>query len=299
MSFKSVVNKVGFSLNQNAPEIFLGLSIVTGIGAGVAIGVATYKAVPVITELETNKLLIADKLEEEVEEYTEEIAEKDTKIFQMQAGVKIAKLYAPAVVLGATSVLCALQSHKIVNGRLSAVGAAYSIIDAGFRSYKERVTERFGEEVEYEIQHGIKTETYEATEVNEKGKEKTVIKERKVRDESVIAPFSIRFDRNNINWEDDIDMNENFLIGKQRHINDVLRTKPCVFLNDVYELIGEKELTKAGTAIGWVNDGSTYIDFGMYAGDVIKMLVVEPDGSIILTFNGLVNILEKNILKEK
>jgi hypothetical protein len=69
-------------------------------------------------------------------------------------------------------------------------------------------------------------------------------------------------------------------------------------LNDVYELIGE-ELTVAGTAIGWVNDGATYIDFGMYAGDTILMLNVEPDGAIILTFSGLVNIHDKKILKEK
>ena len=89
-------------------------------------------------------------------EYSPEDAKKDLTVNYTQTAMKIAKLYAPAVILGSASLGCLLASNDILRKRNAALSAAYMTVDKSFKEYRSRVAERFGEEVEKEIRYNIK-----------------------------------------------------------------------------------------------------------------------------------------------
>ena len=73
----------------------------------------------------------------------------------VQTGIKYAKLYAPAVILGSLSVTSILASNNILRKRNVALGAAYAAIDKSYKEYRGRVIERFGEEVDKELKYNF------------------------------------------------------------------------------------------------------------------------------------------------
>lgn len=81
-------------------------------------------------------------------------------------------------------------------------------------------------------------------------------------------------------------------------MNDLLRSRGHVFLNEVYDCLGIPR-TKAGQIVGWVYSkdnpvGDNYIDFGIY--DVYKPAIADfvngYERSILLDFNPDGNIWE-------
>ena len=77
-------------------------------------------------------------------------------IVYVQTGMKFAKLYGPSVILGALSITSILASNNILRKRNVALSAAYAAIDKGFKEYRSRVIERFGEEVDRELKYNLK-----------------------------------------------------------------------------------------------------------------------------------------------
>lgn len=98
-------------------------------------------------------------------------------IVYVQTGVKFAKLYGPSVVLGVLSITSILASNNILRKRNVALGAAYAAIDKGFKEYRSRVIERFGEEVDRELKYNLKAKKFDETVIDEEtGKEKKIKK---------------------------------------------------------------------------------------------------------------------------
>lgn len=57
--------------------------------------------------------------------------------------------------------------------------------------------------------------------------------------------------------------NKRYLQHQQQHLNDLLRTRGHLFLNEVFDVLGLPR-TKFGQVSGWVyEDGNSYIDFGL------------------------------------
>ena len=210
---------------------------------------------------------VEKKKTESGKEYDEQDAKKDLALIYAQTGVKLAKLYGPALVLGGLSLTSILASHKIMRTRNAALAAAYATVDQAFKGYRGNVIERFGEKVDRELKYNIKAEEIEETVVNEKGKEKKVKKTVDVVDTSIPmhSPYAVIFDESNVNWEKDPEYNKMFLVTQQNYFNNVLQVKGRVFLNEVYEALGF-EPTKAGQVVGWkkTGDGDGYIDFGIF-----------------------------------
>ena len=65
--------------------------------------------------------------------YSKEDRQERSRIAYVQTGVKFAKLYAPAVMLGAASIASILASHNIMKKRNVALAAAYAAVDKSFR----------------------------------------------------------------------------------------------------------------------------------------------------------------------
>lgn len=58
--------------------------------------------------------------------------------------------------------------------RNASLTAAYIAIDKAFNEYKGRVTERFGDRVQHELEHNIKAVEVESTAKNEDGTEEVI-----------------------------------------------------------------------------------------------------------------------------
>lgn len=298
-------HKLGFQLKKHSPEILVVAGVVGTVASTVMACKATTKVSGVIEETKEQLATVSKYGEkgeintaEGIVEYTEEDVKKDTTIIYAQTGIKFAKMYAPAVILGALSITSILAGHNITRKRNVALAAAYTAVDKGFKEYRSRVIERFGKELDKELRYNIKAKEIEETITDNKGKEKTVKKTINVADPNGYSIYSIVFDDGNTGWSKDAEYNKMFLIKQQNYANELLKSKGHLFLNEVYEMLGAPK-TKYGQVVGWIYDeknpvGDNFVDFGIF--DIYKEksrdFVNGYERTIILDFNVDGNILD-------
>lgn len=286
--------KSEMKVRKHSPEILAGVGVVGVVGSFVMACKATTKLNDILDESKEQ----LDKIKEVVsdpsykDKYDEHDAKSDTTITYVQTGMKVAKLYAPSVILCASSLGCLLASNNILRKRNAALTAAYATIDKSFKEYRKRVSERFGEEVEKEIRYNIKAK--EITTVDEDGNEvKETIKEVEVDPNSPesYSDYARFFDESCSAWQNDAEFNLTFLKAQQQYANDLLRARGRLFLNEVYRMLGIDE-TKAGQIVGWIYNpdnptGDNFVDFGIYnmQRDRVRAFVNGYEPNILLDFN--------------
>lgn len=291
-------HKVGFKFKKYSPEILIVSGVIGGVTAAVMACKATLKVNEVTEEAKTNIEKIHTATEkgftEAGEVYTEEDSKKDLTIAYTQTGIKLVKLYGPAVVLGGLSVTAILTGHNITRKRNLALAAAYTAVDTGFKEYRGRVVERFGEELDKELKYNIKTKEVEEVVKNEDGTESVVKKTVKVvdaADPNLISPYARFFDCGNTGWSENPEESLWFLTLQQEYANKKLKTRGYLFLNEVYEML-DIPRSAAGCVVGWIYDekcpnGDNFVDFGIF--DVNKPknrdFVNGYEKAILLDFN--------------
>ena len=295
--------RVGFKFKKHSPEILVGAGVVGVVASAVMACKATTKLDDVLAETKDTVDKIHDVTEHpekipEGKEYTVEDSKKALTIVYTQAGVKLVKLYGPAVVLGTVSIAAIIGGHHILRKRNIALAAAYTAVDKGFKEYRGRVLERFGEEVDRELRYNIKAKEIEKTVTDANGKE-TVVKETvDVADPNLTSDYARFFDDGCTGWTKDPEFNLMFLKDQQRYANDLFKSKGHLFLNEVYDMLGIPR-TQAGQVVGWIYDeknpiGDNFIDFGIYdiADERKRSFVNGYERTILLDFNVDGNILE-------
>lgn len=264
-------HRVGFKLKKHSPEILAVVGAVSTVTGAVMACKATTKVGAILEDSKEQIDIIHQGMEDgnvRDVEYTEEDGKKDLAIVYAQTGLKVAKLYAPAVIVGATGIACMLGSTNILRKRNIALAAAYTTIDKGFKEYRGRVIERFGEELDRELKYNLKAMKIEEKVVDENGKEKKVKKTVQAVDPTKYSAYARFFDDGCLGWDKDAELNLFTLHQVQEHANDLLKARGHLFLNEVYDMLGIKR-TKAGNVVGWIYDekhpvGDNYVDFGMY-----------------------------------
>lgn len=287
-------HKVNFKVKKHSPEILIVAGIVGTVASAVMACKATTKVSDILEETKTKIDQVNDVVANEgisEEQYSKEDAKKDLAIIYAQTGVKIVKLYAPAIVLGALSLTGIIASNNILRKRNLALAAAYTAVDKGFKEYRGRVVERFGKELDRELRYNIKAKEIEETVLDEDGKEKTVKKTINTADVNDISDYARFFDEYCTGWDKDPEYNLMFLKQQQAHANRLLQTNGYLFLNEVYDMLGIRR-TKAGQIVGWVYDeknpiGDNYVDFGIYDlyNEKSRDFVNGRERSILLDFN--------------
>lgn len=293
------IGKVGLHVKKHAPTIL----VATGVAGTVASGVMACKATMKVNEIMEEKNEIVEKihtcLETMPEKYSEEDSKKDLTIAYTQTGMKLVKLYAPSVLLGAASIASIIFGHNILRKRNALLAAAYTALNTGFKKYRKNVVERFGENLDRELRYGIKAKEVENVVIDENGNEiitKEVVNtiENPLGDISEYARFfdesSTQF-RKGTTISKDSGYNLMFLKRNQDYANELLRAQGHVFLNEVYDMLGF-ERTPKGQKVGWLLDttkskGDGYIDFGIYDGtkEGNRLFVNGLERSILLDFN--------------
>lgn len=267
-------HKATFQVKKHSPEILIAAGVVGVVTSGVLACKATLKVNAVTEETKHNIEKIHEATEKGVTEagetYTVEDSKKDLAVVYTQTAVKLVKLYAPSVALGALSIAGIVTSHKIMTKRNVALAAAYTAVDKGFKEYRGRVVERFGEALDKELKYGVKAVEIEEKVVNEDGTEGTVKKVVDVinGDPMDVSPYARFFDDGCAGWDEKPEFSLMFLINQQRYANKKLKEQGFLFLNDVYEMLGIHKCA-IGQQVGWIYDencpnGDNYIDFGIH-----------------------------------
>lgn len=261
-----------FNVKKHSPEILIVAGIVGTVASGVLACRATLKVNAVLDEAKDNIDKIHKAKENGItaagEEYFEEDSKKDLAIVYAQTGVKLAKLYAPAIILGAASITGIVTSHRILTKRNVALATAYAAANTSFKEYRNRVVERFGKELDNELRYNIKAKEVEETVVDENGNEKVVKYTAEVADPNALSLYARCFDETCRGWERDANQNRFFLHQQQAWANDKLQERGYLSLNDVYEALGFP-MTAEGAVVGWVYNeenpvGDNYVDFGIF-----------------------------------
>lgn len=275
-------SKAMLKTQKNSPTILF----VVGIGGVVTSTVmacrSTLKLEEVMEEYEEKRETIMNFAHGE---YSEKDRQQDRVTLALQTTGKLCKLYGPALIVGAASVFCLTKSHNILVKRNAALTAAYTTVAAAFEEYRQRVRDEYGDEVDRKMRFG--TEQLTVVEDTDKGPKKKNI--------DVFGPgtpsgYARFFQEGNKNWSPVPEYNIMFLRGMQNSLNDQLRSRGHVFLNEVYDELGLERST-AGQIVGWVwdsEDGDNYIDFGIFTDKSrtrVHDFVMGREQVILLDFN--------------
>lgn len=275
MRFKNLINRVTipvtsgiskakFKAVKYSPEICLVLAGFTGVATVVTACRATLKAEGVLNNLEDDKVKIEEAValaKEKNVEYTEKDKNKDMTIAYSRLVADLAKLYAPAAALGALTAGLVFCSYRTMKVRHLGLIAAYTALDDGFRKYRNRTIEKFGEDVDRELASGVvkkevmtKCADTETGEILSERKEVSTIDDVMFEDPSSydrifargLAKSCTTYDPNTIIA---------FLEGQQTYFTMLLRTRGYVFLSEVYEALGfPVEGCPGSRLVGWILD---------------------------------------------
>lgn len=306
-----IFSKTKFKLQKHSPEILVAAGVIGTVVGAIMACKATTKVNSILESASSDIDAIHDCMENKslTEDYSEEDGKKELMAVYAQTAVKFVKLYAPSVLIGALSITSILASNNMLRKRNVALAAAYATIDEGFKKYRNRVVERFGEQVDRELKYNLKVKKFKEKEVDpETGKEKKVEKTAFVVNPSDISDYARFFEKYTVDedgnsivnphWDENNEYNLMFLKAQENYANDLLRAKKRLFLNEVYEMLGLPR-TKAGQIVGWVYDpdnpkADSYVDFGIYSDNLSYSDYVNGfDPAILLDFNVDGNIWEK------
>lgn len=294
--FKIFTTKVGNGLKEHSPEILL----VAGVGGFIYSTYLACKATTKVSEIlkDTEEQLKAvdDVLDSPayMDTYTEETADNDRKIIKTKSIVAIVKAYAPSIIVGTLSAIAVFSSNDIMRKRNLGLAAAYATLDTGFREYRQRVVDRFGEDIDKELRYNMHDVKISETVEDEDGKKKKVKKTVKVVDPNLNSMYAVYFDDTCKGWTDDPERNRMQLRAIQNTADYQLKAYGVLLLNDVYKMLGYPQ-TIAGRHVGWVmkddfyagpSEDDGFVDFGIM--DVIRE-TSDPDNPykecILLDFN--------------
>lgn len=285
------IGKASFVIKKHSPAILVTAGVIGTVVSTVMACKATLKAGDILDETSSEMDKIKKTAEVAPDKYSEKDQQKETLIVYSQTALKMAKLYAPSVALGTVSISAIIWSHNILTKRNVALVAAYTAVDKGFKEYRNRVVERFGSDVDRELRYNIEAKELTKTIVNEDGTEEEITEIVEVAKNNEWSIYAKLFDECNSNWTKDPEENLYFLKTQQNYLNDKLKSRGHMFLNEVYDSIGIPR-TKAGAVVGWIYDekcpnGDNYIDFGLsdFSKEKVRDFINGYERSILLDFN--------------
>lgn len=249
-----LAGRAGLVLSKHAPTILTAAGTVGFIGTTVLASKATLKVEETLAE-ETALLVKVHEAHEDGK-LTDKDATRDKVILYTRMTTKLAKLYAPSLILGAASIASLVTGHGIMLKRNASLAAAYAAVDQAFKTYKKKVEAKFGKDA---VIDALISNTEDEITDNELTLEAIAAVDK-------VSPYGVIFDDKNINWSADEDLSILHLKCQQQYANDILQTRGHIFLNEVYKMLGFPH-TPAGAVTGWVKgNGDDFVDFNIFEG---------------------------------
>lgn len=280
----SAGHKLIAKASKNSPHILFGFGVVSILGGTVLACKATLK---------THRQL--DEFKAEIEGVKSDLGEtegfqRDLSYVYGKNTLKIVGNFGPAIVVTTVGVLCITGSHVQLTKRNNALMAAYTAVHTAYENYRNKVREVYGEDKEMEIYHGVELEQL----TDDEGRSHDVVVSD---DPTKMSPYARFFDEGSKHWQKEAELNRYWIECQQTYLNQLLRGRGYVFLNEAYEALGI-EWSSAGQAVGWFLDrsgngeGDNYIDFNLHHPRNRRFINgIEP--CILLDFNVDGTIIDK------
>lgn len=142
--------------------------------------------------------------------------------------VKVAgPAYIPSVLVGMSTIACIFGANILNKRQQAALMSAYALLDNGYKDYKKKVKDLYGEESHHEIVNEIAKDKYEDVEPQD-GKE------------LFYDEFSGRY----------FHAHRNALREAEYQLNKDLQMDGCIYLNEYFDILG-LEQTDYGDYLGW------------------------------------------------
>lgn len=249
-----LVGRAGLVLSKHAPTILTAAGTAGFIGTTVLASKATLKVEETISE--EAALLVKVHEAHEAGKLSDKDAIHDKVVLYSRMTTKLAKLYAPALILGAASIVSLATGHGIMLKRNASLAAAYAAVDQAFKTYKKKIESKFGKEAVLDALVSTPQEDLTKDEMTLEA----------VTAVDGVSPYGVIFDEDNVNWSADEDLAKLHLDCQQQYANDILQTRGHIFLNEVYKMLGFPH-TPAGAVTGWVKgQGDDFVDFNIFDG---------------------------------
>lgn len=204
-------------LKHGAPTI---LTVVGAIGV-VATAVTAVRATP-------KALKLLEKAKEE----------KGEELNAMEVVKTAAPAYIPSVAIGASTIACMFGANVLNKRHQAALVSAYALVENGYKEYRDKLKELFGEEADIQIRDAIAKDKCNYEGCYAPG----------VRDLPELGGDTVLFYEENRGkyFESTIEAVKN----AEYHFNRNLQMRGFANLNEFYELLG-LEPTKEGEVLGW------------------------------------------------
>ena len=277
---------------KHSPELLTGVGIIGGITAAVMGAKATVELEDRLSYGRSVIAKVKTKRDLETEEtYSLRQYNQDLTIGYWRKVQAVTRLYAIPVAIGAGSIACVLWAHGILRSRNAALAMAYNALSVAYDRYRGRVRRDYGEEVDRRFYHEVEREIYDEAVQSGSGKELEGQKKGSGSKAGKIEGTSRFFDQFNHNWKNSPEMNLFFLKIQQTMLNDMLKARGHVLLNDVYDALG-MDRTREGCVLGWVYKPGhpSYVDFGLggeHASEFISG--VQPGVLLVFNYDGLIH----------
>ena len=249
-----LAGRAGLVLSKHAPTILTAAGTAGFIGTTILASKATLKVEETISE--EAALLVKVHEAHESGKLEDKDALHDKVILYTRMTTKLAKLYAPALILGAASIVSLATGHGIMLKRNASLAAAYAAVDQAFKTYKKKVESKFGKDAVIDALVSTAEEDLTKNELTMEA----------IAAVDGVSPYGVIFDETNNNWSADEDLSMLHLKCQQQYANDILQTRGHIFLNEVYKMLGFPH-TPAGAVTGWVKgNGDDFVDFNIFEG---------------------------------
>jgi len=259
---------------KNSPHIFFAAGVAGVVGGTVLACKATLKLEKTLDEIQAD----IEKVKSTTLEISDQERNRLLALKYGRGGIKLVKLYTPAIIVGGASIGLLAGSHVQLTRRNSALSATLALVSKSFDDYRERVRAEVGEERENDLYRCMEDNEIEVD--GKKHKLKTI-------SPKGLSPYARCFDAvNSKEWQPNSELNRMFIQCQQNYANHKLQAYGVVMLNDVYDSLG-MDRTSAGAVVGWVlnGDGDGYVDFGMFTRPEGIPFVLGDEYDVWLDFN--------------
>lgn len=285
------LNSLKNAVDDNKPELYIGLGIAAFAGALIFTAKGSIKA--------TNAIESAQDELEELERIGDEDDTEAQRAIKLGCVGEVAAAYTPAVICTAASLTAFLGANHIMRQRVIGLAAAYTSISESFNHYRSQVVEKYGEDIDRELAYALTKKQVKTKELDpETGKK---VKKTETIEEIGESPFHIWFKPQyevkkngkviqNLNFQEDDLFNITFLNAQLEWFNGKLSRGERVYVSDVLNALGipEDDFPDA-RVIGWLpkSDGGddNYIRFNAYNPAYSKDYSINDEHEILLDFN--------------
>lgn len=280
LAVSRTVGRTLLKTKKNSPHILFAVGVTGVVTSTVLACRATLKLDKDLDEIkkEVSDVKELRKMSEETDgAYSDQDYYQDLGRVYIKSGLRLGRLYGPALVVGVASVSALTGSHVQLTRRNTALTATIASVSQAYEAYRERIREELGEDRERDIFHGVEEQKLIG------GKKALALV-----NPTGYSPYARIFDETCECWQkNDPEKNRFFLQGQQNYANHLLNSRGHVFLNDVYDLLGFQR-TKEGAVMGWLRDdvteGDGFIDFGLFDASAARF-INGLEHAVILDFN--------------